>query len=134
MKVNTKTLLFLAGFVWLIAGRNVAYIGLQSYAPYLTIQHFLLSTVVFLLFLWMFSRIVQKHTLRIQRYQTAQPFYRFFDIPSFMMMAAMMSLGISLRAFHIVSFEFIAIFYTGLGLALSLAGLQFLTHFMKAKA
>lgn len=45
------------------------------------------------------------------------------------MMAFMMSMGIILRVFHLVSFEFIAVFYTGLGLALCLAGLQFMHHF-----
>lgn len=133
MKVNTKTLFFLAGIVWLIAGGNVAYIGLQSYDSYLTLKHFIFSTIIFIVFLLMFSHIVQKHTLRIQSYQKAQPIYRFFDGPSFLMMALMMSLGISLRAFHIVSFEFIAIFYTGLGLALCLAGIQFLTQFIKVQ-
>ncbi|NJE39728.1 hypothetical protein E0K99_00115 [Faecalicoccus pleomorphus] len=129
MKVLPKTLLLLAGIVWFIAGGNVTWIGIQSYADYLNILHLLGSSLVFIFFLWMFSKIVQKHSLRIQGYTSKQPFYFFFDRPSFIMMAFMMSMGIIFRVFHLVSFEFIAVFYTGLGLALCLAGLQFMLHF-----
>ena len=41
------------------------------------------------------------------------------------MMIVMMSGGIWLRTSKMVSIEFIAVFYTGLGLALTLAGISF---------
>lgn len=79
MKVLPKTLLLLAGIVWYIASENVTWIGIQSYAGYLNILHLLGSSLVFVFFLWMFSKIVQKHSLRIQGYTSKQPFYFFFD-------------------------------------------------------
>ena len=80
MKVLPKTLLLLAGIVWFIAGGNVTWIGIQSYADYLNILHLLGSSLVFIFFLWMFSKIVQKHSLRIQGYTSKQPFSFLTDL------------------------------------------------------
>jgi hypothetical protein len=44
-------------------------------------------------------------------------------------MAFMMTMGISLRAFHLVPDIFIAVFYTGLGVSLLCAGILFLVQF-----
>ena len=46
-------------------------------------------------------------------------------------MAFMMTFGIVLRATNIAPERFIAVFYTGLGSALALAGLLFGYHFAK---
>ena len=43
-------------------------------------------------------------------------------------MAVMMSFGIGMRAAGIFPDWFVAFFYTGLGLALALAGVSFLLH------
>lgn len=51
MKVSKRVLLFLAGIVWTAAGFNVLRIGVLAYPPYLSILNFLLSLVVFALFL-----------------------------------------------------------------------------------
>ena len=58
-----------------------------------------------------------------------QLFIRFFDIQAFCIMAFMMTMGISLRAFHLVPDIFIAVFYTGLGVSLLCAGILFLVQF-----
>ncbi len=71
--------------------------------------------------------MLHKHIVRILGYrQEAQPFWRFFDTKSYIIMAIMMGGGISLRAFGLVPSWFIAFFYTGLGVALGGAGLGFL--------
>ena len=57
-----------------------------------------------------------------------QPFWRFFDRQAFIIMAVMMTVGISLRAFSLVPSWFIASFYTGLGIALFGAGVGFLIN------
>ena len=71
----------------------------------------------------MFSRLVKKNAQRISDLEgDRHHVVRFFDRKSYMMMAFMMSLGIGMRAAGIVPDWFIAFFYTGLGLALTLAG------------
>ena len=56
---------------------------------------------------------------------------RFFDVKGYIIMAVMMGGGISLRSFGIVPTWFVAFFYTGLGIALALAGVGFLVHFIR---
>ena len=50
------------------------------------------------------------------------------------MMAIMMSMGIGMRAAGLFPEWFIAFFYTGLGLALSLAGASFLMRGVRGRA
>ena len=123
--VRNRTLLAIAGSVWLAAGGNVARIGGQAYRglPRVGAVHLLLSLVVFGLFGSMFFRMSQKHTRRIRGYAgETQPFWRFFDRKAYLIMAVMMGGGISLRYSGLVPEVFVAVFYTGLGCALALAG------------
>jgi len=131
--VKKQVLLIIAGIIWMIAGFNVARLGVLSY---LTIDikwyYFLLSAVVFAAFGTMFYRMTCKHTKRILGYEEEyKPFWNFFDIKSYIIMVVMMGGGISLRAFHLVPDVFIAFFYSGLGLALFLAGVLFVINFFK---
>lgn len=52
-------------------------------------------------------------------------FLKFFDGKAFAVMAVMMTGGIGLRASGLALKRFIAVFYTGLGASLLLAGLLF---------
>lgn len=136
MKVNKKTLLLIACIVWFIAGFNILRIGILSYPPYLSIINILLSIVVFSVFQhFIFGRLVKKHTVRIQNYEEEQHFFmKFFDVKSFIIMAVMMSGGIYLRASSFVPERFIAVFYTGLGSSLLLAGILFGKNYIQYKA
>lgn len=129
--IKKRWLLFIAGIVWLIAGFNVARLGVISY---LNIEpkwfHFVLSVLVFLAFGTMFFAMTRKHTKRIKSYDDYKPFWNFFDLKSYIIMAVMMGGGICLRAFKIVPEVFIAFFYSGLGCALGLAGVVFLINFI----
>lgn len=60
-----------------------------------------------------------------------QLFIKFFDVPSFIIMGIMMTDGILLRVLKIVPEIFIAVFYSGLGASLLLAGILFLLNFFK---
>ena len=137
MKVKKNTLLLLASLVWSIAGWNVLRIGLSCYPPYLSIFNLLLSAAVFAMFEKMvFGRLVKKHTQRIQAYEQERLFFlHFFDTKSFLIMAFMMTGGILIRSFSLLPDSVIAVFYTGLGSALLLAGVLFgknyLQHFRK---
>lgn len=127
--VTKEVLLGIAGFVWCAAGFNIVRIGLLAYAEQsgaLLIAGLLAGSVAVFLVFWtrIFSKLLGKHTDRIVGYGNArQPFWRFFDRQAFIIMAVMMTAGISL-----VPSWFIASFYTGLGIALFGAGVGFLIN------
>ena len=126
MQVKKNTLLLLACLVWTAAGVNILRIGLLAYATQVSLPHILLSLLVFFLFqVFVFGRLVGKHTRRILGYwEDRQFFLRFFDKKSFLLMAGMMSLGMFLRVSGLAPDPFLAVFYSGLGAALLLAGCQ----------
>lgn len=126
--VNKHTLMIIAGSVWLLAGLNVARMGIISYLslPEFKIVYPILSIVVFGMFGAMFYSMSIKHSKRIEKYDApTKPFWYFFDKRSYFIMAFMMSGGIWLRTSGLVPLYFIAFFYTGLGIALSSAGALF---------
>lgn len=74
----------------------------------------------------------QKHVRRICGYaDDFCPIWHFFDLKAYLIMAVMMGGGIGLRASGLLPDVFIAVFYTGLGCALALAGLCFGTAFFR---
>ncbi|MEG0220813.1 MAG: hypothetical protein RR922_01580 [Clostridia bacterium] len=134
MKVKKETLLIIASVVWLIAGFNVTKIGVICYANNISILNIMLSIVVFTLFGLMFYKMYKKHTKRIKGYkEEKQNVFKFFDIKSYCIMTFMISFGIWLRYSNIAPQSFIAFFYTGLGLALALAGALFGVEYIKSK-
>lgn len=134
MKVKRNTLLLLACLVWSAAGVNILRIGLMSYPAYRSALNVLLSAVVFTVFqVFVFGKLVKKHTARISGYEEERHFFlKFFDKKAFAIMAVMMSGGIGLRASGLAPERFIAVFYTGLGASLLLAGLLFGCNWGKA--
>ncbi|MGN0454481.1 MAG: hypothetical protein ACI4G1_04830 [Ruminococcus sp.] len=130
--VKKRTLLAVAGCVWLLAGFNVARLGVLSYLEILPISaiHIILSAVVFLAFGFMFLKMSVKHKKRIHGFKEEfRPVWHFFDLKSYIIMAVMLGGGIWLRGSGLVPPVFIAVFYTGLGCALGLAGVLFLIMF-----
>lgn len=129
--VKKRTLLLIAGIVWLIAGFNVARLGVLSYKLIdRTWYLYLLSMIIFLLFGAMFFKMSQKHTRRILGYEDYRPFWHFFDIKAYLIMACMMGGGIGFRAAGIFPDIFVAFFYSGLGCALALAGVLFVRNYL----
>lgn len=125
--VSKKSLLGIASLVWMIAGFNVLKIGIDAYIDYVSLINVILSFIVFSMFWYLvFYKLVIKHTYRIRNFKQAkQYFWKFFDIKSFIVMAVMMTGGIMIRIFQLLPEQFIAVFYSGLGSALLLAGLLF---------
>ena len=132
--VKKNTLLLLACLVWGAAGFNVLRLGLMAYPAYRGLWNYLLSALVFSVFrIFVFGRLVKRHTGRIGAHTEERHFFlRFFDVRSFAITAVMMTGGIGLRASGLAPERFIAVFYTGLGASLLLAGLLFGTNFIKA--
>ena len=136
MKVKKRTLLLLAALIWGVAGFNILRIGMVSYVGYVGVFNFILSAVVFLLFqTFVFGPLVRRHTIRILGYPEEKQFFlKFFDYKSFLIMAFMMTFGIGLRASGLAPVRFIAVFYTGLGAALFVAGLLFGKNYLVKKS
>lgn len=133
--VPKNRLLLVAGIVWLLAGGMVSLIGLPlelRLAP----EHLLLlplAAVIFVTFdSFVFSPLVRKHTHRIRSQpEDRLPVWRFFNASSWIVMAVMMGGGMALRLSHAVPDWAIAFFYSGLGLALLLAGARFVSVFAR---
>lgn len=91
--VKKRMLLAVAGCVWMIAGFNVARLGILSYSKLFPVSviHILLSVLVFGVFGLMFYKMSIKHTKRIKGYKEEfRPIWHFFDIKSYCIMAVMM--------------------------------------------
>ena len=133
MKVKKVTLLLIACIVWMAAGFNIFRIGLIEYPPYLSIFNLCLSIIVFTVFQYfIFGKLVKRHTKRILNYKKDYQFFlKFFDLKSFAIMAFMLTAGIYLRVSGLCPVRFIAVFYSGLGLSLLLAGILFGWNYFK---
>ena len=111
--VNRQILLITAGAVWIIAGANILRIGIVTWLN--TSQDWMFkigeATVVFLLFfVLVFRRLYYKHTQRIEQKKERRncPF-SFFDVKSWITMIFMISLGITIRSFHLLPETFISV-------------------------
>ena len=91
-KVSKRTLLLIAGIVWLAAGGNIAWLGIQACAQINMSYVWAIiigAVVVFTLFhIKIFSKMVGKHSDRIAAYEDDKiGFWRFFDASGYIMMA-----------------------------------------------
>lgn len=132
-KIPARYLLLIAAAVWCAAGVNIVRLGVLACAEG---QVPLLLTMgipaAFLAFHPMFSKLVGKHADRIRGYgEDRMHVLRFFDVKGYVIMAIMMGGGIWLRSSGLVPDVFIAVFYTGLGCALALAGVLFWMMFAR---
>ena len=140
-RIKKQPLIAVAGIVWLLAGLNVAILGVRAAIDMRDVAAIVLVAIaggavaVFCGFHSMFSKLVKKNSQRIYELEGEchNPF-RFFDRKGYIMMAIMMSMGIGMRAAGLFPEWFIAFFYTGLGLALSLAGASFLMRGVHGRA
>ena len=135
LHIPKNQLMLIAGLVWCAAGAMVCVIGLPLEAG-LAPAHLVLiplSVVIFVLFyFFVFSRLVRKHTDRIRaRPEERLPFWQFFNASSWAVMVVMMGGGMALRLSHVMPDWMIAFFYSGLGVALFLCGVQFLGVFAR---
>ncbi len=136
-KVSTEKLMIIAGVVWFIAGANILNLGAHAYMNdwgWLMLLLIAGSVIVFGLFhTKVFTKMVRKHTERIFGYEEPKKnLFLFFDKKGYIMMAIMMGGGIGLRMSGLVPEWFIAFFYTGIGLALMMAGVDFIVRYIRA--
>lgn len=130
--VNRQVLLITAGIVWIIAGANILRIGIATWTD--TSHEWMFkvgeATIVFLLFfVFVFKKLYDKHTRRIeQKKEDKNCPFSFFDVKGWIIMTFMITLGITVRSFHLLPDSFISVFYTGLSIALILTGLLFVRY------
>lgn len=134
--VSKNTLLITAGIIWLTAGINILRIGVECW---INDSHYWLfkaceATLVFLLFFgFIFRKLYRKHTHRISQKKKKNCPFSFFDVQGWIVMAFMITIGILSRLFHLLPESFIAVFYTGLSLALIGTGIRFIIYWWKNK-
>ncbi len=136
--VPKDRLILIAGIVWVLAGSMVSLVGLPlelRLAPHDLIL-LPLAALIFVAFDGLvFSRLVRRHTHRIRSHaEDRLPVWRFFNASSWAVMAVMMGGGMTLRLSGLVPDWAIAFFYSGLGLALLLAGFRFVGAFARLRA
>lgn len=137
LKISTEKLLLVAGIVWALAGANIVNIGLTAYRHEWgwVLWALLVGTaVIFILFhVRIFTKMVGRHSERIRGYEEDKTsVLKFFDKKGYIMMAIMMGGGIALRVSGLVPDWFIAFFYTGLGVALFVAGVRFILRYFRS--
>lgn len=133
-QVSNRSLLFVAAVVWALAGSMLltrGVLGTIDSGGSLWIK-FLIGIVGGVLFYYfIFTRISLKHILRIKKLQEPlYPFYAFFNLKSYLMMAGMITLGITLRITGLVPMVYLSVFYVSMGLPLLLSSIRFLKHFI----
>ena len=134
-RMKKQPLIAVAGVVWLLAGLNVAILGVRAAIDMRGVAAIILialvggAIAVFSAFHSLFSKLVKKNAQRIADLEGERHLvFRFFDRRSYIMMAVMMTFGIVMRAIGLFPNWFIAFFYTGLGLALALAGASYIVR------
>ncbi len=140
-RIKKQPLIAVAGVVWLLAGLNVAILGVRAAIDMRGVAAIILialvggAIAVFSAFHSLFSKLVKKNAQRIADLEGERHLvFRFFDRRSYIMMALMMSFGIGMRAAGLFPEWFIAFFYTGLGLALALAGANYIMRGVLGRA
>ncbi|WP_300276496.1 hypothetical protein [Peptacetobacter sp.] len=128
-KTNKRNLFFLAGLVWAIAGYNVLKIGVDEFG---SMDNFRFISLILglmgfaLFFSKVFYKMFKKHSKRIVNMENESPcLFSFFDKKGYLIMAFMMTFGISLRVFNLISGIALVIIYTAIGLSLSLSAISF---------
>lgn len=135
LSVNKNALLLIAGAVWLIAGFNIMRIGIFAYHGYVTAGYILLAFVIYLLFHnFVFRKMVKKHAKRILSYENMkQSVFKFFNKQAYFIMGGMITFGVALRFSGLMPEICIAVFYSGLGFSLVIAGVSFMLTFLRAR-
>ena len=132
--VKKEYLVLIAALVWTAAGANILRLGIAACLIVKWEWWMIVSAIaVFVLFGGMFWRIVVKHTRRIYGYDGARRhcFLKFFDVKAYILMICMMAMGILLRTMGWIPDRCTAMFYTGLGSALTCAGIAFAVIFIR---
>lgn len=135
LRIPTKYLLLVNGLLWTAIGTRIALIGVDYYQLLESIPwwYFLLSVIVFAGFWFMFTGVVRKYSERIMSMtEPRTSIFCTFSVKGYIIIAFMITLGITLKRIPQVPDSFIAWFYCGLGPGLLSAGIRFIVRWWKA--
>lgn len=140
IKANKRTLFILGGALWSFAGGRILTLGYRDLFKNAKnpIGFLIISSIVFFVFYkFVFSKMVDKHKKRIINSDLVKHcIFSFFDLKGYLIMAFMITGGISLKNSGIVNPIYLGSFYLGLGFALFISGILFLVsgvNFKKVK-
>ena len=135
--VKKRTLLLIAGCAWSIAGGILIS---RSLSHLISVNHHLAmeigTGIVFgsLFYLLLFARISKKHINRINLIEIDNPcFFSFFNFRSYLLMAIMISGGITLRLSGLINLEIIYTFFLCMGIPLLVSAWRFFYSYAKNK-
>ena len=135
--VQKRTLLLIAGCAWSIAGGILIS---RSLIHLIGVNHLLAMElgigIVFgsFFYLLLFARISKKHITRINLIEIDNPcFFSFFNFRSYLLMAIMISGGITLRLSGLVNQEIIYTFFLCMGIPLLVSAWRFFFSYAKNK-
>ena len=135
LKIPTRYLLLVNGLLWTAIGTRIALIGVNYYQRLTVIPwwYFLLSAIVFAGFWFMFTGVVRRYAGRIMAMtEPKTSIFRTFSPKGYLIIAFMITLGITLKRIPQIPDSFIAWFYSGLGPGLLSAGIRFIIRWWKA--
>lgn len=135
LKIPTKYLLLVNGLLWTAIGTRIGLIGVDCYGRLESVPwwYFLLSALVFVGFWFMFTGVVRKYAERIMAMtEPKMSIFKTFSLKGYIIIAFMITLGITLKRIPQVPDSFIAWFYCGLGPGLLSAGIRFIIRWWVA--
>ena len=134
LKIPTKHLLLVNGLLWTAIGIRIAIIGVTYYQGLESVKwwYYLLSALVFVGFWLMFTGVVRKYAARIMAMtEPRTSIFKTFSVKGYIIIAFMITLGITLKRIPQVPDSFIAWFYSGLGPGLLSAGIRFIIRWRR---
>jgi len=126
--VPRKHLLLVAAFVWLLAGGILSFRGLKglSWTGPVLVSMLIAFAGGILFFYLLFLRISTKHIGRIKSLEILRPcVFSFFDFRSYLMMAIMITMGVTVRKLHLISNDIISYFFITMAIPLLLSSARF---------
>lgn len=132
LKTSRRSLLFLAGLAWLIAGimlisRGLSLAGSSSFQIWLRVFFSFIAGGLF--YAAVFSKISIRQIKRIINLENNNPsLFSFFSPRSYFIMVLMISAGMILRKSGIIMPEYLSIMYITMGIPLLISSFRFYYH------
>jgi len=127
--IPKRYLLFVAAIIWTIAGVILLFKGFiyfRQCKEYIIIKVFISCVVGTLFYLFLFSKISSKHIKRIFQHKSEKPcVFAFFNIKSYILMSVMITGGIMIKKYEVLSPEYLPVLYVSMGIPLFISSLRF---------
>lgn len=132
--IHRNYLLLICAVTWFIAGVSVFKTGIQAWQTIdleLTYKLFFAGLTFSIFHFIIFARFTKQYIDRIINLPVKNHPLLFFDLKGWGIMFFMMGLGFSVRRFNLLPDSFIATFYVGLSIALTIVGFKFINAYKR---